>query len=298
MSRAAIVCVMSLLFLAACDRAPSDGAPSEPNVVATDAMMAPAPEAARGGVASGEDKAFRGGDVFTYSHLLSLGMPSASVSARFDRARDMCLKDKELSCELLASSINMGNAHTETAPSAQLTVKLPHDQVDIFAGRLIEALPNEAPGDVVVRARSTSADNVTQQVADLARRMAQLTDYRDRLAVLTKRSDVRAAELIQIAGELSKVQTDIEQATAQQHEMADRIAKERLTIDLGEREGSAVWRPIARVSRNALDLLIESSADALRFVIVILPWTPIVALAMVLIAWLWRRLRRGRSRAA
>ncbi len=225
-------------------------------------------------------------------------MASANVAVRFDLARERCLKDPVFRCELLASSINMGDEHTETPPSAQLTVKLPHNEVDAFEARLIEALPNEAVGEVIVRARSTTADNVTQQVANLGRRMAQLTDYRDRLTTLTKRGDVRSAELIQIAGELSKVQSDIEQVTAQQRDMADRVSKERLTVDLGEREGSAALRPLARVWRSSLDLLIDSSADALRFLIMILPWLPIIAVGIAFVPWLWRMMRRSRAQRA
>ena len=283
------IAAAAALLLAACSR-PASVEPQE--AAGLQDKNVDTPVATIGGEGAQADGLAVRGDVFAYSHFLSLAMPSASVRARFDLARERCLKDPVFGCELLTSSINMGDEHTETPPSAELTVKLPRNEVEAFEQRLIEPLADESPGEVVVRARSTTADNVTQQVADLGRRMAQLTDYRDRLTALTKRSDVRAAELIQIAGELSKVQSDIEQATAQQHDLADRVAKERLTINLGEREGSAVWRPLVRVWRGALDLLIDSLSDALRFVIVALPWLPIMAFGVALLAWIWRRVRR------
>jgi len=59
-----------------------------------------------------------------------------------------------------------------------------------------------------------------------------------------------------------------------------------------------VLRPLALVTRSALDLLIDSSADALRFVIMILPWLPIIAVGLVLIGWLWRMMRRSRTQRA
>jgi hypothetical protein len=283
------VSAAALLLLAGCgDSGPRYGGRSS--------VSHPSPMASRGGYAPAEPEAQRAN--FSYNHFLSIAMDAAFVSPRFKRARDLCLTDKSYSCELLASNFNQGNEDGDVASSAQLTVMLPHDKVDAFAEGLIAPIGEESASSVKIRARSTTAENVTQQVTDVGRRLTQLTDYRDRLTALSKRSDVRAAELIQLAEALSKVQAEIDAATAQQRDAEGRVAKERLTIELAEREGANVLRPITYVLNSAGSQLIDSAASALSFLIRSLPWLPIAAAAIMAIAWLWRRVRGARPRGA
>ena len=111
MLRAFMVAAVSLLLMTACDRAPQSTTISEADVSGPATEAAPEPKQADATTPGG-------GDIFAYSHSLSLGMASANVGTRFDLARERCLKDPAFGCELLASSINMGDEHTETAPRA------------------------------------------------------------------------------------------------------------------------------------------------------------------------------------
>jgi hypothetical protein len=285
MKRAAVATILAIAVLGGCSRNEQRSADY--------AVSQPAPRT-MGLIGGGEAQP----QSFSYNHFLALTMDGSFVTPRYKRARDLCLADTSFACELLAANVSEGNEDEGVAPSAQLTIMLPHAKVDAFEERIVALLPEEAEGSVKTRVRSTNAENVTQQLVDLDKRITQLTDYRDRLTALAKRPDVRAPELIQLADALSKVQAELEQVAAQQREAKSRVAKERLTITLGERDGSATFRPIARVVNSAGALLIESAADALRFVILSLPWLPIVAAVVVALGWLWRLLRGRRARAA
>ena len=259
-------------------------APAQPpmGAIATDATL-------QRGVGGGAQT----GESFTYDHTLAVSMASDRIKARFERARDRCQSDAALKCKVVSASFNiMGNPNAPL-PVAYLSVALPHDGITVFEASLLVPLPDEEPGDVVVRSRAMTAQNVTQQVTDLDRRLAQLADYRDRLSDLSKRRNATTDDLIKIEGELSKTQSDLEQLDAQKRQLAERIAKENMNITF-EAQSTAgdAFQPVRDVFQSSLRILGQSTGEALSFLIRLLPWLPVIALALYAIAWLWRRLRR------
>lgn len=235
----------------------------------------------------------QGGQAFAYNHSMSLAMPRASINPRFERARDRCLQDAALHCNLLSASINMEDETSEVSSFAELTVTLPHDSVSVFEKSLLDPLQGEVAQDVSVVARSTQAENVTEEATDIDRRLAQLTDYRDRLTTLSQRQNLSAEDLIKIESELSRVQGELDQATAQKRSVGERINRERLNLYFSEHStaGNAA-KPIMREWAEAMPLLGDSTASALRFLIRAIPWLPIVAGGLVLLSWIWRIARR------
>ena len=233
------------------------------------------------------------GESYTYDHALSLTMASDFIKARFERARDRCEKDAALKCKVMSASYTLIGSPGAQLPVAYLSVALPHDGVAQFEASLVEPLPNEDAADVAVRSRSTTAQNVTQQVVDLDRRIAQLTDYRDRLSVLSKRGNASTDDLIKIEGEISRAQAELEQLDAQKRALAERIARENMNIAFEAQStvGDAL-QPVRDVWQSSLRILGESTGAALGFMIRALPWIPVLVLAFFLVRWLWRRIRR------
>lgn len=136
------------------------------------------------------------GDAFAYIHTLELAMKRSAVRLRFERARERCLKDASLHCKLLSANIQTGQYGDEDSVSGSLTLALPHDQVAMFEKGLLAPVDDESAGDVSVRSQSTQAENVGQEVTDADRKLAQLTDYGDRLTALSKRPNVSVDDLI------------------------------------------------------------------------------------------------------
>jgi hypothetical protein len=167
---------------------------------------------------------------------MRLDMPAASVEARYDRAIKKCLDDAKLNCVVLNTSFGVAELVGAPQPSATLTVRLAHDAVAPFEADLLAPLPGEAPNDATLRSHSTTADDLTAAIADVERRQAQLSDYRDRLMELLKRSDVRVEDLIRIESELSNTQSQLETIAAQAKTLDQRVDTERLTIYLNTRE--------------------------------------------------------------
>jgi len=236
------------------------------------------------------------GESYIYDHNLTVSMASEFIKARFERARDRCQNDAALKCKITSASFRLLGAPDAPLPVANLSVALPHDGVIAFEESVLATLPGEDAADVRVTSRNTSAQNVTNQVKDLDTRLNQLTDYRDRMAALAKRGGTKTEDLIKIEGEISRTQSEIEQIEGQRRDLAERIAKENLSISFEPQStGVDAFQPVADVWQSSLRLLGASAATVLALMIGILPWLPVIILIYALARWLWRRRKRTRA---
>jgi hypothetical protein len=291
MHRIAIIATLALLVLASCDEAER-----------RQAITPGPPRAAKPvGGAHTEEVAVtasmrESGPKLAYSHELVLEMDSASVAPRFEKARNACLEDAALGCSLVRASIYVGDPKTGQPPEAALSVRLPHDKIVAFESVLIARLPGEGEGEPLLRRRSTEAEDLTYAIADIERRLAQATDYRERLVALSKQGSAKIADLIQIEEKLSEVQSEIEEMTAERRGMAIRVDTELLDIALNAKPSfSVASSPLAEAWRDAGRALGESAAAAFTFLVIAMPWLPLVALAAYLVTRLWRLVRRRRA---
>ena len=288
MLRQSLACCLIFVTLAACERetrigalqARAPGAASDEipeTVLITGSLIsAPVPKLA-------------------YTHNLAIEMADAMVAPRFERGRTACLEDRALSCNLLEASITVGNPNAGIRPTARLSVRLPHASVDRFKSVLMEPLPEEEPGEPSLRRSSTNAEDLTFQISDTERRLAQAIDYRERLTVLSRRSDAKVEELIKVQETLSEVQSSIESMTVETRQLNTRVDTELLNISLAAYEPlTSVASPLGSAWRDAAGTLGESTARAFLFVVVLLPWLPLVALGGAALVWLWRFMRKGR----
>ncbi|MCE9523330.1 MAG: DUF4349 domain-containing protein [Alphaproteobacteria bacterium] len=301
MQRQAAMLLLATALLAGCDDSGKSSAGGQYATAQPDAAASPVVEQAVAGDKlalgsfgqDGIDSRTKSGESYTYDHDMTLSMASAFIKGRFERARDRCQNDPALKCRVVSASFRVLGEPDAPLPVANLSVSLPHDAVALFEDSLLTALPNESVGDVMIQSRSTTAQNVTNQVRDMEGRLSQLTNYRDRMTELSKRPKSSTDDLIKIEGEISRTQSEIEQLEGQRRDLADRIAKENLTISFqAQSTTSDALQPVAEVWQSSVRLLAQSAAAALALVIGILPWLPIFALGFYLVRLLWRRARR------
>jgi hypothetical protein len=262
----------------------------------------PAPASAASSIESGASSAAQAGLHLAYTHQLGLVVPPGTVSAHYDAARDRCLKAAAFRCVLIQASIDvrdLGNrVQDETMQTARLAVRLPHDQIAPYTSALTAPLAGESAGTVRITHQSTDAVDLTQPIADNTARLAQLTNYRDSLKAFEGRLTISVADLVKIAGELSQVQSQIETAQAEQRELQTRVETELLDIDFNEDRRGISLSPIVRTWSESAATLQTGVASALEFSIEVLPWVPIGALGLLLLAVIRRILlgplrRRG-----
>lgn len=283
MVRHSIIVFACALALAGCDRSPG---PSNAIVMDTIAPAAPPADIT---IAS---EGSAGAQQFSYTHRWALVMAREAISPRFTRARDLCLRDKTLGCRLVTANLTTSGEETGYV-AATLNVQLPHAKLDTFERALMAPVGSEKTGDVTMLSRLSQAQSVETAVGDTTRKVAQLTAYRDRLADVAKRPNMSVDDTIKLEAERARVQTELDDATGQLRTLTDGIAREDLTITLGERAQQV--GPFAGFSSSAMTTLSANAFSALLFAIGALPWVPLVVLACWLIALMWRRFLQRRA---
>jgi hypothetical protein len=226
--------------------------------------------------------------VFSFSHTMTVVMSHDAVQARYDRARQACLRDPSLRCKLIAANTSdesgMASAHLELA--------LPHDAVAAFEAGMLKPIVADK-GGIEVRARSTQAQSVENEAGDNDKQVARLTKYRDGLVALANRPNLGVDDYIKVEKELSETEASLDEALGQKRDISGRIARESLTVDLVQRfESAASVSPLSEVWHEAGDMFLESTADMLRFVIRIVPWLPVGIGLFFLLRWVYRIARR------
>ena len=246
--------------------------------------FAPPPAAAAAQMMAGK-RAEPEGPKLAYSHDLSIETKADTVKQRFEQVRDACVSGAIAGCVLLNASIEETESRFNQArhPVATLSVRLTHEAVGPFEQAVLKPLPGEEASDVAVVSRSTSAEDLTAAIMDGDWRLAQLTDYRDRLTQLAKRADAKVDDLIKVESELSTTQSQIEELTAQQKRLGERVATELETVRITGKVAVGRGSEIAEVWHRSAKILDGAVADSLQFVITAVPWIVTFMVVMILL---------------
>lgn len=229
---------------------------------------------------------------FAVSHDLGAGVAPQWVHPHFLSLRDACLNDEALHCELLAASASIGRREAGFQ-RAFVEARVPHDAVAAFKTRALSPLKGEEPGEIEIRRDWTKNENVARPIADVARRQKHLEGYRERLEVLASRAESRVEDLIRIAEELSRVQGDLEALAGQGRDLDERARTERIRVVFEAlRPAVPAADPVLRVLSNAGRMFWQSMADALAFLVRIVPWLPLAALLAGAVIGFVRLVRR------
>jgi hypothetical protein len=283
-------------LLAACDRKPNP--PIQPARHATSALAKPASseapaeqnwftQAAAGGASLG----------LAYTHSVGLEITGGAITAHFDAARDNCLNSPTLHCILLRADLSTVPAeHAPLRHEGSLAVRLPHDQIATFAASLTQPLKGEAPGLVRVTRQSMSAEDLSQPIVDIGQRVAQLQSYLASLKALGDRLTIGVGDLVKIAAETARTQSEIEAAQAAQRNLSRQVTTEEL--DVSFEEPAPVPPPTDPIAQSWADIgetFNRNVAMALDTAVGVTPWIPLAVFGLFGL-WLGRIVLFGRRR--
>jgi len=159
---------------------------------------------------------------FAYRHDLGIALWSRWVRPHFLVAREACISDAELRCDLL-EAVSTENAQGSSFSNAHLRARLPHDKVARFKALVVAPLAGEDRDEVTLVRDRIEVEDLARPIEDSARRLKSLEDYRGRLEVLAGPADTRVEDLIRFATELSEAQSRIETLTAEQRSMGQKV---------------------------------------------------------------------------
>jgi hypothetical protein len=238
------------------------------------------PEAdAVGHAASSSRDAANGGRALAYEHSVDVEAAPDRVAPLHAAALAACRAATASGCTVLESRV-------DSEPEAAASLKF-------------RARPEVIPTLVAVLGRkaelsrqSTRVEDLSGPIADTARQLAMLDDYRSRLEALRSRAGGDIDALIKVNRELAEVQSRYEAFDGKRAQLAQRVDTEILAVSIRSDRHRPFWAPIGRALTDFGGNLSQGISIAVSSLAYLLPWLFIVALA----AWAARRLWRRRTR--
>jgi len=192
-----------------------------------------------------------------------LELPESGIEARWQAHVALCRSG----CEVLQAAIAK-SAQAPVSASLQLRV------ARINAAALLKAMSSPE-----VKERRIEREDKTLQVVDVEARLKNLGELRDRLRKLLESRPGTLKDVLETERELARVQGDLDAMAAQRKALANETEKILLNVEYRPEASitqTGALQPLAEVFGNAGRALAESLAEALMFVIRILPWLFIV----------------------
>lgn len=217
----------------------------------------------------------RSAPMLALEHSLSLELEEVQLATVFERGLAACRDAASESCNVLESRISSGQSHSGILKFRAQA-----------AG--IKKIINALSKDSKIAAQSTTAEDLAAPIADGAKRLAMLKDYRTQLESLRGRANNDVDSLIKFSHELAQVQSDLEAAEGVQARMKQRVETEILNVSLETGSRTGFWKPIATAVSEFGGNLSQGISSAISGVAYSLPWLVVMLFGV----WGGRRLWR------
>jgi hypothetical protein len=275
--RVLVVTALALVALVGCSAQDSGSAGSAEMAAAP--AQGQVPGAAKDGAGTARAEAEQPDSVAQNRQLVR----TAQVDLRGDDVSGALVKVKDL----VAREGGFVGSENSTASSGSVTLRVPVDRMDAVLKGL-----GEVEGTTVVR-RETKSEDVTDQVVDVEARLATQRAGVDRVRALLERA-ATTAEIVDIEGELTKRQSDLESLQRRYDSLKGQVAQSTITVSV--RQGAA---PAAAEEELGFLGALESGwgalLEAFRVVVVVIGAVLPFAVVLVPVGVLWVLHRRRRT---
>lgn len=190
-------------------------------------------------------------------------LPESGIEARWQTHVALCRSG----CEVLQAAI---------AKSAQAPVSA---SLQLRVARTVAPALLKSMSSPEVKERRIEREDKTLQVVDVEARLKNLGDLRDRLRKLLESRPGALKDVLETERELARVQGELDAMAAQRKALANETEKILLNVEYRPEASitqTGALQPLAEVFGNAGRAMSESLAEALMFIIRILPWLFIV----------------------
>lgn len=272
------ICAVLLCMLVSCGQQDSSViAPESARDIATSAKMVndSAGPAVQGLTEISEPIISDAKKYIALRHHLQIETSPEKMQASFDAALKHC---EALSCQLLSANFNRETPYNP--PSASLSVRVPPRNVSIFLTGLAKN------GELMQHGRES--EDKTNQVVDADARIRNLTNLRDRLRLMLSDKTAKFKDIIDVERELANTQSELDSMTSLRKILALETDLVAVNIDFTAAQGiteQGFFAPVVRALQNAGQVLMESIATVITFVMAAIPWL-LIGMPVV---WLVRR---------
>lgn len=214
-----------------------------------------------------------------YEHRISVEVEKAGLLDTFNKIIDKCVNDTEHQCVVLSSSHKAGSYSY-----AGIQMRLSPEGVKHYMEFV------SAAGEV--SSQSTTAEDLTDVIADTEKRLDMLMSYSSKLEQLEQDPNNNIDSLIKISSEMAQVQTQLEYAQGEKAKLYQRTTQDLLNISMQSNQHEAFFDPIA----DSLDEFGENIAEGISVFITalayLLPWILALWLVFYVVLVIWRKTRK------
>lgn len=239
---------------------------------------AQAPADMTGGVAETAQKSTA--RFLAYHHSVELAIEEAQIAATVDNLLKTCRQAQAAQCVILKSEIQSGRF-------AYARVELRAKPAGIQ--QLLAALRMQGE----VRNQSTTAEDLSAPIQDNAKKLAMLTDYREKLEGLRTRANQDVDALIKVNRELAQVQSELEALRGTQAGLEQRVDTELLSVAISAQAQGSFWKPIQLALSDFGENLSHGLSSVITALAYMLPWSALLLLVGWVLRFFWRRRRRS-----
>lgn len=220
-----------------------------------------------------------------YEHALSIDVEEAKIAAIFEAGQAACRDAADELCTVLESRLSLGRAAT-----AYLKIRARPNGIK----KIVAALSKQAD----VTDQSTSAEDLAAPIADAAKKLAMLKDYRSKLEALRGRAANEVDALIKVNRELAQVQSELEAMEGSHAHLMQRVETEILKVSVRSLQHRAFWKPIGLAISDFGGNLSQGASFAVTGIAFLIPWLIVLLFGVWGSRKLWRRWKGMRASAA
>jgi hypothetical protein len=220
--------------------------------------------------------------MLAYEHTLDIELPAERISERLSAAREACVTAKFGECHILSIR--------QDQYGASISMRAPP------AG--IEPLIALASKTGKITSRNTRAEDLSEAVKDNRQKQARLEAYAKRMDEISRRADIKVADLMTLAQEQASVQQQYETLRQESAQQQRRIDTNLLSFSFSDANNKSVWRDFRQSLGNLLERLLSGIADALALLAYGLPFLIGFFPVLLLWRWMWRRVVRHKEKVA
>jgi len=218
-----------------------------------------------------------------YERSLTLEAADSQVASLHKTAESLCRQAVEAQCVILESQLSGG-----PQVSASLKVRAKPEGI----GMLMERLGTQGK----VLRQSVTGEDLAEPIADSAKKLEILSNYRSRLESLGGKAGADIETLMKLNRELAEVQGQIEALSGEYAFLVRRVETEVLTISIySAGSAAAAWSPISSALNDFGSNLSEAVGALITATSFVLPWLLLLSLMVWGVRKWWPRRKRPSS---
>ncbi|WP_045825421.1 DUF4349 domain-containing protein [Teredinibacter turnerae] len=214
-----------------------------------------------------------------YTHRFTVTVKKSELSRVFTDIVETCLDEKEYKC-LVMHSEQAGGEYSY----ANIQLRVSPKGVATYKSLISKS------GDI--EQQSTSAEDLTDSVIDIEKRLEMLSSYQAKLRELESNPNINIESLIKVASEMSEIQTQIEYSQGQKANLYQRISMDVLDISLKTIRNETIVSPIGDAFSEFGENLAEGIAIFITTAAYLIPWVVLVVFIAWFFRYLWVRSKR------